>query len=218
MNHTNKKNLHIQLLVDRNSWVVPYVKKLKAILKSKRYRTELITYENKIKKGEILVILSWPHIIGKKILSLHRYNLVAHASALPRGKGFAPSTWQILEGKNKIPITLFEAAEKVDSGLIYFQDVIKFEGHELVEELREKLGRKTNELVLKFVKNYPNVTGRKQKEKETFYKKRTPKDSEIDIHKPIIQLFNSFRVADNERYPVFFKNKGHKYILKIYKE
>lgn len=217
MNNKSKKKLSIQVLVDKDSWIASYAKKLTDILNSKGHKTEPIKSEDKIKKGDILVILSWLHIIKKKTLNLHFYNLVVHESVLPKGKGWSPLTWQILEGENKIPITLFEAAEEVDSGPIYFQDIIKFKGHELVDELRERQGQKTIELVMKFVNSYPEIIRKKQRGKETFYARRTPKDSKIDIRKSITQLFNNFRVADNEKYPIFFEYKGCRYILKIYK-
>lgn len=212
------KKLSIQILVAKDSWFLPYTKKLTKTLKLKKHKVELVTSLRKIKKGNILVILSWPIIITKKILGFHKNNIVLHASALPKGKGWSPLSWQILEGKNKIPVTLFEAVERVDSGPIYLQDTIRFEGHELIDELRRKLAMKIIELVMKFIDNYPNLVSKKQRGKETFYKRRTPKDSEIDIKKPIIKIFNKFRIVDNERYPTFFKYKGHKYILKIYKE
>jgi len=43
-------------------------------------------------------------------------NLVVHESDLPRGKGFAPVKWQILDGKKEIPVCLLETTEQVDSG------------------------------------------------------------------------------------------------------
>ena len=57
----------------------------------------------------------------KKILKKFRNNLVVHASDLPNGKGWSPLTWQILNGKKKIHISLIEAEEKVDSGKIYMK-------------------------------------------------------------------------------------------------
>lgn len=214
----NKKKINIQILADKASWIVPYAKKLGEKIKKRRHKTEVIYETDKIKKGDVLFLLGWEEIINKKTLNLHKHNLVVHESSLPKGKGWSPLTWQILENKNKIPITLFEAAEKVDSGPIYFRDFMKFEGHELVNELRKQQGEKTIKLAVKFIDNYPNITRKEQKGKKTFYKRRRPEDGRIDIHKPIIRLFNNFRVADNKRYPVFFEHKGHKYILKIYKE
>ena len=216
--NNNKNDLKIQILADPRSWIVPCVKKLKDKISLKGYNAKFITSKEKIEKGDILIIVGWERILSKNYLRLNKYNLVVHESDLPKGKGWSPLTWQILEGKNKVTITLFEADEKVDDGLIYFQDVMVFRGDELVDELRKKQCQKTIELVLKFLNSYPNITGEKQKGKETFYKKREPIDSKIEANKPIAEIFNNFRVADNKRYPVFFEYKGCKYILKIYKD
>ena len=52
--------------------------------------------------------------------------------------------------------------------------------------------------------------------KGSYYKKRLPKDSELDIEKSIKKNFNLLRVVDNERYPSFFYYKGKNFIIKIY--
>ena len=43
--------------------------------------------------------------------------------------------YQILEGKNDIVFTLFEADKGVDSGDIYLQKTLKLRGNKLYEEL-----------------------------------------------------------------------------------
>ena len=48
-------------------------------------------------------------IIEKEFLSKHKHNIAVHESSLPKGRGWAPLFWQILEGKNTMPIVLFEA-------------------------------------------------------------------------------------------------------------
>ena len=80
----------------------------------------------------------------------------------------------ILEGKNKIPISLIKVEDKIDSGIIYFQEQIHFEGHELVDELREKQAIKSFKLCDLFIDNYPMSinNGLTQEGKATFYKKR----------------------------------------------
>ena len=52
----------------------------------------------------------------------------------------------------------------------------------------------------------------------TFYKKRTPEDSELDRHKTLEENFNLLRTVDNEQYPAFFVRKGKKYTIKIYEQ
>lgn len=173
---------------------------------------------SEIRAGELAFFLSCGEIVPPGILSLNKHNLVVHASDLPQGKGGTPLTWQILEGKNEITVCLLEAADKVDSGDIYFKEVINFNGGELLEELHAAVGSVTLNLVLRFIARYPHIKGDKQSGPESFYKRRFPKDSEVSIDKTLRDLFNNLRIADNEKYPVFFEHLGQKYILKIYKQ
>jgi len=212
------KKLHIQILTDKNSWTVYYADNLGKLLKRKNHQAKLIYSESKVENGDILIIFGWYKIIPKNILNRNKYNLVVHPSALPKGKGCSPLTWQILEDKNKIPITLFEAVEQVDAGDIYFKDIMYFQGHELLDELKKQQGKKSIEIIYKFIQHYPNIKGVKQKGKSNYYSRRTQKDSEIDINKSIKEQFNLLRIVDNKNYPAFFWHKGHKYILNIIKE
>lgn len=208
----------IQILVDnKNSWIIPYVKKLKNDIISKfNYEVILINKHDDVIKGNILFLLSCEKIFNK--LNLNDYNLVVHESNLPEGKGWSPLTWQVLDGKNRIPITIFEAVEKVDSGRIYLQSFIELTGKELLPEIRNLQGEKTIDLILKFLENLEHIKGKGQEGNSTYYRKRNPKDSELDINKSIKNQFNLLRVCDNERYPAFFKFKNEKYIVKIFKE
>ena len=213
--------MKITLLCDnKDSWIIKYLDEIYNKLISLGHEVFKVSNYKDIKEGELCFLLSCENIMPAKYLKLNKHNLVIHESDLPKGKGWSPLTWQILEGKNEIPITLFEAEAKVDTGLIYLQDKIEFEGYELNKELKHKQGLKTKELILGFVKQYPEILnkGRQPKGKSTYYPKRSPDDSEIDIDKTIREQFNLLRVVDNERYPAFFKINGEKYYLKIYKE
>lgn len=46
--------------------------------------------------------------------------------------------------------------------------------------------------------------------KESFYPKRSPKDSELDINKSLNEQFNLLRIASNEDFPAFFYKDGKK--------
>lgn len=210
--------MNITILTDNlNSWVQPYVDILKQKIPS-FHTVNHIFKQKDIKQGDLLLILGCEKIINQKYLLLNKNNIVVHPSELPKGKGFSPLAWQILEGKNKITLSLFEAVEEVDSGDIYLQDQLCLEGHELNEEIKDMQGRKTIDLILRFITIYPKISGKKQIGKETFYKRRKAKDLEIDPKKSIEEQFNLFRIADNERYPIFFNFKNIRYNLKIFKE
>lgn len=208
--------MKIQILVDNpKSWIVPYAKDLVDEL-SDLHDCKLIFNHDEVEKGDILCLLSCERIF--RFLELNSYNLVVHESDLPHGKGWSPVTWQVLEGKSDIPVTLFEASENVDSGVIYAQDFIKLDGTELLPEIKDEQGRITIKLILDFVSKYPHIKGVKQVGQESFYNRRKPKDSEIDTNLSIEDQFNLLRVCDNERYPAHFTFRNQKYIIKIYKE
>lgn len=167
---------------------------------------------------DIVFIISYFKLVPKSFLNAHKHNLIVHESDLPKGKGWAPLFWQILKGKKTIPICLFEATEEVDTGKIYLKDCITLEGHELNKEIRKKQAEKTIDLCLRFLEDYEKLEPKEQKGKESFYKKRNPMDSELDIDNTIRNQFNLLRIVNNNEFPVFFYMSGHKYILKIYKK
>jgi methionyl-tRNA formyltransferase len=207
----------IQILCDNpRSWIIPHANELAEILRKRGHDTRLLSKENEVIEGDILVLLSCEKIF--KQLHLNEHNLVVHESALPNGKGWSPLTWQVLEGKNKIPVTLIEATEKVDAGLIYNQIIINLDGTELIDELRAKQAEATIDLITKFVDKFPKNEGIPQQGKETFYARRKPEHSKLDINKSIAEQFNLLRVCDNDRYPAWFEMNGTKYIMRIFKE
>lgn len=208
----------VQILVDNpNSWIVPYAKKLvKELNENQKIDEALLLFKhNEVLKGDILCLLSCERIF--KGLNLNKFNLVVHESDLPKGKGWSPVTWQVLEGKNRIPVTLFEATKDVDAGAIYKQDFIILNGDELLPEIKHKQGVITNKLIHQFVENYPNVKGKPQEGESTYYEKRNAESSELDIKKTIKEQFNLLRVCDNDRYPAYFVLNGVKYTLKVEK-
>jgi methionyl-tRNA formyltransferase len=173
----------------------------------------------RVADGDIAFFLSCTQIVSKEIRDRNQHNLVVHESDLPKGRGWSPLTWQILEGKNEIPITLFEAEETVDSGRLYLQKIMYFAGDELIEDLRKTQADTTIELCVEFVRDYAQVVANatEQTGKPTYYDRRSPKNSRLDPNKSIADQFNLLRTVDNEVYPAFFELNGTKYTLKITK-
>lgn len=208
--------MKITVVVDHESWIIPYAQKLCQTL-GMHHQVEFVRRYEEISPSDTTFFLGCIHIAPPEILRRSRHNLVVHESALPKGRGWSPLTWQVLEGKNEIPFCLFEATPEADGGSIYFTDVIQLEGHELVDELRARQGDATISLALRFVEAYPHVQGRPQVGEATHYPRRRPMDSRLDPNRPLIEQFNLLRVCDNERYPAYFEHMGHTYILKVYK-
>lgn len=208
----------IAVLTSKKSWHIPYSQKLIAKLNKRGYETTLFSDHGEIgHEFEIVFILSYFKILNTQFLKMHKHNIVVHESDLPKGRGWAPLFWQVLENKNEIPIVLFEASENTDEGDIYLKDTIVYEGHELNSEIRQKQALKTIELCLRFLDTYMYLKPTKQIEAPTYYAKRTQKDSELDIDKSINEQFNLLRIVNNEDFPAFFNHNGYKYTIKIFK-
>ena len=174
------------------------------------------SYDDVLDDG-VVFYLSCLRITPPDILVKNHYNLVVHASDLPKGRGFSPTTWQILEGLHEIPVCLLEAEAEVDAGVVYYKDFMSLQGHELSDEWRELLGEKTVELCRRFMNEPCPPEGEKQIGEASFYERRRPVDSRMEIHKSLEEQFDLLRVVDNESYPAYFEMRGHKYVLKIEK-
>ena len=218
-NILNKK-FKIIVLSDTNIWINEYLKELVYYFLDAGHKVLWLNNTKNVPKGDFCFYLGFSKIVEKFHLKKYKHNLVVHESNLPEGKGWSPLTWQVLEGKNIITVSLFEADEKVDNGKIYIQEKLKLSNLELVDELREKQAKTTLKLCKKIVNNFPDIINkaRVQKGKETYYNRRSPEDSKIDFHQSFKSQFNLLRTVDNIYYPAFFINKEIKYIIKIYKE
>jgi len=212
-----RTNNLITVLVDNESWILPYAKKLVKKIESIGFESILCRSAEDIQPSWISFMLGCTRIIDERVLLLNRHNIVVHESDLPKGRGFAPMTWQILEGANRISICLIEAGVEADAGDILMQDEISLNGYELCDELRTLQGEKTIEMCLSFIENYQSVIKIKQIGEPSYYMRRKPIDSRLDLNKTIGEQFNLLRVSDNERYPAFFEIGSQRYIVKIYK-
>ena len=213
-----KKKIKISFLLDKNNdWIKKYL--IQTFRKNnKKYSFKIENNYKKIDKQNIVFILNYTKILPKSFLIKNDLNLVVHASNLPKGKGFAPIQWQILNNKNKIPICLIEADEKFDSGAIIEKNNFYLSGDELNSEIRNIQAIETIKIILKFLKKYPNFKRKNQSGKSTFYRRRFASDSKLNINKTLKKNFNLLRIADNDRYPAYFEYKRNTYVIKIFKE
>lgn len=205
--------MKIAILTSENQWFIPYAKELNNMIKN----SELFFNHKDINNNyDVVFILSYHKIIEEEYLNKNKHNIVIHASALPKGKGWAPMFWQILEGKNEIPFTMFEASRGIDNGDIYMQKTLTLTGFELNDILRDKQARFIIDMCHIFLNEYDRYKiSTRQSGNESFYNKRSAKDSELDINKTIDEQFNLLRIVDNDDYPAFFYKDSKKYIVRI---
>jgi methionyl-tRNA formyltransferase len=168
--------------------------------------------------GDLLFLVSCHQIVSAAVREKFQRTLVLHASALPQGRGMSPHVWQILEGADRITVTLLDAVDELDRGDIWNQIEISFDGTELHTEIHALLFATELRLMTWAVRHVLSTQPRPQPRlQESLYRKRVPEDSRIDPQRPLVEAFDLLRIADPDRYPVFFDHRGQRYRLRIEK-
>lgn len=185
----------------------------------KRHQINLYESIKQIKQGgDILFLISCSEIVRSNIRDLFEYTLVLHASDLPKGRGWSPHIWGVVNGENEITLSLLNAEDGVDTGAIWQKVKIRLDGTELYNEINHKLFKAELELMSWACNNINSAKATPQIETKTeHYRKRTPADSEIDASKTIAEQFNLLRVSDPNRFPAYTYINGQKYKVALEK-
>jgi len=181
---------------------------------------EIVLARNKseLVSGDVLFLISCGEIIKAEDRNKYKKTLVVHASDLPRGRGWSPHVWAIIEGAQKITVTLLEAEDKVDSGSVWKKIEFEVPKHSLSHEINELLFAAEYQLMSFAVEQFEHVKPTIQADMvPSYYPKRDPRNSELDPDKSIASQFDLIRVSDPERFPAFFRMHGHTYKLTIEK-
>lgn len=211
--------LKVTLLCSDTKHPVFKALKLWEEVNQQHYDIEILTSVNEIKRnGTLLFLISCSEIVKKQHRDFFEHTLVLHASDLPKGRGWSPHIWAILNCANELTLSLLEAEDKVDTGAIWKKLRIPLDGNELYDEINEKLFAAELQLITWACENVDSVAPVLQDESATNYlRKRTPEDSEVDISQSLESQFNLLRVCDPERFPAYFYKNGCKYKIKIEK-
>lgn len=212
-----EKPRYISILVDNDSWILPYAERLVSDLLARGEKASLVRRAEDIPPNAIAFFLGCTKLVPSEILGRNSVSMVVHAGDLPKDRGFSPWTWAVLRGETTITVCLLHADVQADAGSVIFRDRIALRGTELVDEIRTLIGNKTIELAHRYLSQPLPEEGTSQVGAPTMVRKRTPADSELDLDKTVREQFQLLRVVDNEKYPAFFRIDGNKYLLKIYK-
>jgi methionyl-tRNA formyltransferase len=206
------------LCSDASHPVTPFLKRWMQVQEGV-HTVELVQEKRQLVGGDILFLISCSEIITNKDRAKYLVSLVLHASDLPKGRGWSPHIWSLVEGAEVITLSLLEAEDKVDSGKIWQKIKISIPKHALWNEINHQLFEAEVELMDFAVRNFGSINPSVQigTEQATYYPKRTPANSRIDVDKSIAEQFDLIRVCDPQRFPAYFEHMGQRYTLKLEK-
>ena len=211
--------MRIEILnTDEQHPINPYLRNLKACFEH-NHSISIVRSADELSHGELLFLVSCNEIVSEYVLKKFKHAMVLHASDLPEGRGWSPHVWKIIGGAQQITMSLLEAAAEVDSGQVYKKIDVDIPKSALWEEINDLLFNAEIQLIEFAIENFANLKKYPQRSdiEATYYRKRSPADSEIDPYKSISEQFNLIRVCDPKRYPAVFHYQGETYKLVLEK-
>jgi len=151
---------------------------------------------------------------------LYNYTLVLHASDLPKGRGWSPHVWDLLNGAEAITVSLLNAEDEVDTGAVWAKRTFTIPRHALHYEINEKLFDTEMAMIdegLYLIRAGVEPSAQSISVPPTYYPKRLPRDSEIDPDQPLSKTFNTIRLMDPIRFPAYFRLHGHCFSIELKK-
>ncbi len=195
----------------RQSLLIPPLQKFRANYK------QISGVQDITSEFDIVFVSGMYKLIKKAQLDAVKYGIFGfHESPLPEGKGHAPLQWAVLHGRPNLTITLFQFTEGVDAGPIAYQYNVPIGSMDTYPEIEAKRQEGISKCFNAFLEEFSQdiLVLREQSGQESYNKKRSSLDSQLDLSKPLRDLWNDIRICDNEAYPAFFIWEGKKVILR----
>lgn len=154
-----------------------------------------------------------------RLLSADRNLYALHASPLPRYRGFAPITWQIINGESEIGLSLFKITERLDEGPIVAQGTVPLAPDETIADALERITALAQSLVrahLPDVLDGGVALAEQDHSHATYCGRRRPEDGRIDWTWPAKRIHDFVR-AQTRPYPGAYTTLAGGEVLRVWR-
>jgi methionyl-tRNA formyltransferase len=146
---------------------------------------------------DYIFAIKWRTMIPSEVVEATGHGLIIfHASLLPKYRGFAPVNWPLINGEEKTGVTMFYAAEEVDSGDIIEQRERIITDEDDAASVDSWLNSTVEAMLIENLTRLASGTAPRipQDQKEATYAIwRSPEDGHIDWNQPTRRVFNLIR-------------------------
>jgi methionyl-tRNA formyltransferase len=149
----------------------------------------------------------WRWIVSESIVG--RYECICfHMTDLPYGRGGSPLQNLIVRGYKETMLTALRMTGELDAGPIYLKEPLSLLGS------AEEIYRRASELAWRMIRQLiaGSVVPVPQSGKPTYFKRRTPDQSEIPEGLTLDQVYDYIRMMDAPGYPKAFVRQSGKII------
>lgn len=171
-------------------------------------------------KFDVGIIVSYPKILKKEILDLPKSGcLNIHPSLLPKYRGPSPIQTALLNGEEKIGISIMKLDEEVDHGAILIQTEMEIKEEDTNEKVERKAGNFGGEMLIQILDHYIDGSLKlieQDGSKATMTRKFEKKEGEVKLNDNAEIVQNKFR-ALLPHIPIFFfiKHKDKEIRIKV---
>ena len=146
----------------------------------------------------------WSYMIPESIFSCWNC-IVFHMTDLHFGRGVSPLQNLIIRGFRETKISAIQVSKELDSGPIYMQSMLSLEGS--AEDIFKRASRIIfEEMIPKFLTK--KLVPKEQSGEVTVFKRRSPKESELQEDMDLCMIYDYIRMLDAEGYPNAFLRFG----------
>ena len=148
-----------------------------------------------------IFVVHWPWLVSKNITSNFPVVLF-HMTDLPYGRGGSPLQNLIINGHKKTQISAIKMTEELDAGDVYFKTPMSLNG--TAQQIYNRTSRIIfNRMIPRFLAR--EIAPQKQEGIPTYFNRRNPKQSEINLKESDINsLYDFIRMLDDDEYPRAF--------------
>ena len=180
-----------------------------------------IGLEKKIKNKnyDLLISAGFPLIFSEELINSSKFGTInLHAGNLPNYRGGSPLNWQIINGVEKIGISIVKMCKKLDAGDIYASKTFRLTKRDDIKTVHNKANLFFSKMIIDVInKIYLGIKPLPQKRiGEKTYKQRSENDGLIDWKKLNAEEVFNFVRAITKPYPGAFYFNEKKNKIKIY--
>ena len=174
-------------------------------IKSKEFENKLISL-----KADLFVVVAFK-FLPDSIINIPKYGSInIHPSLLPKYRGSSPIQYALLNGDSETGVSIIHLNNKIDSGAILGQKKINISPYANFQEMYEKLGQLSSELLITILKDMSNGTSKpiiQDESKKTLAPKIKKEQYRIDWQKKSLEIHNQIRAFDPYPGAYSFLNK-----------
>lgn len=201
---------------DEHSNIISFANKREIPIKFSNPNDDFENDSSAFKKSDLLLSINYKNILNSKLLASNKYKINLHGSLLPKYRGRSPHIWAIINGESQTGVTAHIMDDGIDTGPVLYQESVVIEASDTGASLLDKFNKIYPRIMLQGIKNLLNNEYQIQDDSEgSFFGKRTPIMSYIDINKSKLSILNFIRALGDPYPPAyFFMSNGKKVLIK----